>query len=60
MTGVSVSTLTRWQKDGHLVPERFQDYGKVRVWLYTEHQVEEIMMNPPYRPTGRPAKKETQ
>lgn len=56
LTGVSVSTLIRWHKSGHLEPVRFQDHGSLRVWLYSESQVEDLMRETPYQKTGRPPK----
>lgn len=54
MTGISTSTLIRWHKAGHLEPERYQEHGVLRIWLYSESQVEELLTDPPYRKPGRP------
>ena len=58
LTGVSVSTLIRWHKIGHLEPMKFQDHGAVRVWLYSEAQVEALLQKTPYQKTGRPPKEQ--
>ena len=58
LTGVSISTLIRWHKAGHLEPERCQMRGSLRVWLYSEAQVETLLQEPPYQKTGRPPKEQ--
>lgn len=54
LTGISTSTLIRWHKVGHIEPALFQDHGSVRVWLYSQEQVEALQSDPPYLKTGRP------
>lgn len=49
MTGVSISTLTRWRKSGHFMPERVEDYGKIRVGLYSQSQVDTLLEEVPYK-----------
>lgn len=58
LTGVSVSTLIRWHKIGHLEPDRYQKHGSLRVWLYSEAQVEALLHETPYQKTGRPPKEQ--
>ena len=56
MTGISVSTLFRWQSEGLFMPQSSVQRGQVKVWLYSESQVEDLLRDPPYQKLGRPPK----
>lgn len=54
LTGISTSTLIRWHKIGHIEPVTSQKRGNMRIWLYSEAQVEALLQDPPYQKLGRP------
>lgn len=55
LTGISASTLTRWRKSGHFVPERAEEFGSIRVHLYSEAQLRRLQTNAPYQRTDKEA-----
>lgn len=42
-TGVSVTTLKRWMKEGDLIPKSKKPYGQTLVNLFSEESVEEVI-----------------
>lgn len=40
--GRSVDTLRRWHKTGRIEPSLFYDFGKTRVWLYSESDITKL------------------
>lgn len=46
----------RWQASGRYMPQSSTHRGRVKVWLYSEAQVEEMLQDPPYMKQGRPPK----
>lgn len=56
LTGISARTLMRWQASGRYMPQSSTHRGRVKVWLYSEAQVEEMLQDPPYMKQGRPPK----
>ena len=54
--GRSVDTLVRWRKDGTYVPKESRDFGQVRVWLYTNHDISCMkVISKSIRPGRKPA-----
>lgn len=39
LVGVSVNTVRRWHDRGVYVPEHSQQFGDLKVWLYTDDDV---------------------
>lgn len=56
LTDISVSTLIRWQSEGIFMPQSSQMRGTLKTWLYSESQVEDLLLRPPYQKLGRPPK----
>ena len=52
LTGIGVATLARWRDNGLVTPARTETYGQTVVGLYSEHQVNRLIENPPYQKPG--------
>jgi hypothetical protein len=52
MTKISVATLKRWNRKGHVVPALTEEHGQVTIGLYSEAQVNALMAHAPYRKPG--------